>query len=81
MRTDNDRRIVVTLDAGGTNFVFSAIQANQEIVEPLTLPSGGHDLATCLRTIVDGFAHLSRTPTCWSSRRGSHGLNTEKNGQ
>jgi glucokinase len=55
MRTENDRRIVMTLDAGGTNFVFSAIRSNQEIVEPITLPSGGHDLDLCLKTIVNGF--------------------------
>lgn len=35
----NDKRVVMTLDAGGTNFVFSAMQANKEIVEPITLPS------------------------------------------
>ena len=34
-----DKRIVMTLDAGGTNFVFSAIQSNEEIVEPIVLPS------------------------------------------
>lgn len=28
-----DKRIVMTLDAGGTNFVFSAIRSNEEIVE------------------------------------------------
>jgi glucokinase len=61
MRTDSDRRIVMTLDAGGTNFVFSAIQANQEIVEPITLPSGAHDLATCLRTIVEGVSQVKKS--------------------
>ena len=34
MRYDADQRIVMTLDAGGTNFVFSAIQANREIIKP-----------------------------------------------
>ena len=32
---NNDNRIVMTLDAGGTNFVFSAIQGNKEIVVPV----------------------------------------------
>ena len=34
MQLNNDSRIVMTLDAGGTNLVFSAIRANQEIVAP-----------------------------------------------
>jgi predicted NBD/HSP70 family sugar kinase len=58
MPTNTDRRIVMTLDAGGTNFVFSAIQANQEIVSPITLPANAHDLNLCLKTIVDGFSQV-----------------------
>ncbi|NOX87489.1 MAG: ROK family protein [Calditrichaeota bacterium] len=55
MGYENDRRIVMTLDAGGTNFVFSAIRANKEIIDPIQLPSNAHDLDLCLQTIVDGF--------------------------
>jgi glucokinase len=51
-----DPRVVLTLDAGGTNFVFSAMQADREVVEPLTLPSNAHDLKACLETIVEGFS-------------------------
>ncbi|MEQ9440854.1 MAG: ROK family protein [Cyclobacteriaceae bacterium] len=51
----NDERIVMTLDAGGTNFVFSALQRGSEIVEPLVLPSNSHDLQQCLNTVVEGF--------------------------
>ena len=40
--------IVMTLDAGGTNFVFSAIQDNKEIVAPVSLPSNADDLEMCL---------------------------------
>lgn len=50
-----DRRIVMTLDAGGTNFVFSALQSGKEIIEPITLASHSDDLETCLKTIIDGF--------------------------
>lgn len=50
-----DSRIVVTLDAGGTNFVFSAIQGNEYIVRPITLPSNASDLDNCLATLVNGF--------------------------
>lgn len=52
---NNDSRIVLTLDAGGTNFVFSAIQGNQEIVEPVTLPSRPDNIEACLSTLVSGF--------------------------
>jgi len=58
MSSNTDQRIVMTLDAGGTNLVFSAIQANKEIVAPITLPSAPHDLALCLKTIVDGFTQV-----------------------
>jgi glucokinase len=55
MDYSNDSRIVMTLDAGGTNFVFSAIQSNNEIIKPITLPSNAHSLNLCLDTITDGF--------------------------
>lgn len=50
-----DNRIVITLDAGGTNLVFGAMQANKFIVEPITLPSHADDLDHCLSTMVKGF--------------------------
>jgi glucokinase len=50
--------VVLTLDAGGTNFVFSAVQSDREVVEPITLPSNAHDLEACLDTIVAGFTRL-----------------------
>lgn len=55
---DYDNRIVLTLDAGGTNMVFSAIQANKEIVAPYRLPAYPDDLKKCLQTLVDGFTHI-----------------------
>ncbi len=54
----NDKRIVITLDAGGTNFVFGAMQANRPIVEPITYPSNAHDLTLCLQTMVKGFSEV-----------------------
>ena len=33
-----DPRIILTLDTGGTNMVFGAMQRGEFIVEPLTLP-------------------------------------------
>jgi glucokinase len=58
MGFENDNRIVMTLDAGGTNFVFSAIRANQEITIPISLPSHGNDLQLCLSTILEGFQSI-----------------------
>ncbi|MCD7935635.1 MAG: ROK family protein [Tannerellaceae bacterium] len=51
----NDKRIVMTLDAGGTNFVFSAIQGNREVIQPLVQPSFPEDLEGCLKTLTEGF--------------------------
>lgn len=60
MKIENDQRTVMTLDAGGTNFVFSAIRANQEIVEPITLPSNAHNLEQCLKNIEEGFSLVQK---------------------
>ena len=54
----HDNRIVITLDAGGTNFVFGAMRANEFIVEPVTVPSNAHDLDLCLQTMVRGFREI-----------------------
>lgn len=51
----SDDRIVLTLDAGGTNMVFGAMKGGEYIVEPLNLASNSHDLDLCLKTMVDGF--------------------------
>jgi len=66
----HDNRIVITLDAGGTNFVFGAMRSNAFILEPLTLPSHAHDLDLCLSTMTEGFrriiAQLSEKPVAIS---------------
>ena len=53
-----DKRIVITLDAGGTNFVFGAMQSNDFIVDPITMPSNAQDLDLCLSTMVSGFEQI-----------------------
>jgi len=58
MNYSEDKRVVVTLDAGGTNFVFSAIQGNQEAIKPIHLPAVPDDLSRCLSTITDGFQEV-----------------------
>ena len=50
-----DSRIVLTLDAGGTNMVFGAMKGGEYLVEPITLPSNSQDLDLCLGTMVKGF--------------------------
>lgn len=57
----NDKRIVMTLDAGGTNLVFSAIRGGQEIVTPVTLPAEACSLATCLGNLICGFTEIRKT--------------------
>ncbi|MCH5231092.1 MAG: ROK family protein [Muribaculaceae bacterium] len=52
---ENDDRIVITLDAGGTNFVFGAMKGCEFITEPITYPSNAQDLDKCLTTMVKGF--------------------------
>lgn len=58
MNIFEDERIVMTLDAGGTNFVFSAIQRGKEIIEPITYSSNAHDLMLCLKTLIKGFEQV-----------------------
>ena len=54
----NDKRIVMSLDAGGTNLVFSAIQGNEQIIEEIILPSNADNLDKCLSNIVEGFRQV-----------------------
>lgn len=54
----NDKRIVMTLDAGGTNFAFSAMQSNKPVVERFALPSHADNLELSLATLVDGFKRV-----------------------
>lgn len=54
----NDQRIVITLDAGGTNFVFGAMRGNRFIIEPITKPSNAADLDLCIKTLISGFEEV-----------------------
>ncbi|GAB6008656.1 ROK family protein [Dysgonomonas reticulitermitis] len=55
---NKDKRIVMTLDAGGTNLVFSAMQGNEEIVTPICLSANPYNLNECLQTLVKGFTQI-----------------------
>lgn len=65
-----DKRIVLTLDAGGTNFVFSALQGYREIVKPIRKDAAPDDIERCLSTLVEGFrevmAQLPQKPSAIS---------------
>lgn len=53
-----DNRTVLTLDAGGTNFVFSAIRSRQEIVSPVSIKSSGESIEVVLKNIIRGFEEV-----------------------
>jgi glucokinase len=50
-----DSRVVLTLDAGGTNFRFAAMSGGQPVVETVVMPAGSDDLKNCLQSLVKGF--------------------------
>lgn len=54
----HDDRTVITLDAGGTNFVFGAMRGCEYIGQTVTMPSNAHDLDLCLATMVKGFEQI-----------------------
>ena len=56
---DTDQRIVMTLDAGGTNFVFSAIQGNEEIIPSIHKKASPDDLEAILETVANGFREVA----------------------
>lgn len=58
MRNDTRNKVVATLDAGGTNFVFGAMLDGKPIGQSLTLPSSAHDLELCLSTLIRGFEQI-----------------------
>ena len=58
MSSNDDKRIVMTLDAGGTNFRFSAIRGNKPVAETVAMPSNGDNLDRCLANIIEGFAQV-----------------------
>jgi glucokinase len=55
MQLESDSRIVLTLDAGGTNFRFGAMRGGRPIIEGVHLPSNADHLDLCLANLVEGF--------------------------
>lgn len=60
MKSRSDSRIVMTLDAGGTNFRFSAMRANEPVTETVAMASNGDNLDRCLGNIVAGFTAIKK---------------------
>ena len=58
MDYQNDKRVVLTLDAGGTNFVFVAMQGGKQIGESVRLPSEAKDLDKSIANMKAGFRAL-----------------------
>jgi len=56
---NTDQRIVLSLDAGGTNLVFSAMQAGQIIGEEYCIPAKVNSLNEFLFKLKDGFQKVN----------------------
>jgi len=61
MNCEHDERIVMTLDAGGTNFKFSAIRANRPAIQPFSVPSHADNLDRSLASLVNGFERVRQS--------------------
>lgn len=55
---EHDHRTVLTLDAGGTNFVFSAIRGCREVANPVRLDAVTNDAERCLAVLAEGFRQV-----------------------
>jgi glucokinase len=58
MNMQKDQRVVMTLDAGGTNFRFSAMRGGEFVTDTVAMPSHGDNLERCLADIVEGFTQV-----------------------
>jgi glucokinase len=54
----SDLRVVMTLDAGGTNFRFAAVSGKTPAVAHTNFPSCPNDLKECIRRLVEGFRRV-----------------------
>jgi len=63
MQLNNDPRIGMTLDAGGTFLKFSAMRGDGILFDPISIPTEADNLSRCLANIVEGFTQVrSRCP-------------------
>lgn len=50
--------LILTLDAGGTNFEFTAMKDGEPVGESITLPANAYDLEACTQSLFTGFQQL-----------------------
>lgn len=50
--------LILTLDAGGSHFHFSAMKEGNEIGESIRIPAEVHDLKACINQLKEGFKKL-----------------------
>ena len=55
---NNDPRTVITLDAGGTHFRFSAMRGCEAVTDTFELPTHPNNLAQLLEDLRTGFQHI-----------------------
>ncbi|MEX2409872.1 MAG: ROK family protein [Candidatus Paceibacterota bacterium] len=53
-----NKAVILTLDAGGTNFNFSAIQQEQKVGKTITLPANADNIERCIASLKKGFSEL-----------------------
>jgi len=70
-RYSEDPRVVMTLDAGGISLVFSAVQAEREIVHPVTVPAAAATLDELLEKLLAGFRRVRDRVLVRAGSRGS----------
>lgn len=55
----SEKPLVLTLDAGGTNFSFAALRDGQRVAGPYVLPAEANDLKRSLANLNAGFEHVA----------------------
>lgn len=63
MAYEQDKRVVMTLDAGGNSFRFSAVQGNKVLFEgdeQITLPAFADNMEKCLNSLTNGFKEVEK---------------------
>jgi glucokinase len=58
MNLNQDTRVVMTLDAGGTNFRFGAMRGGVAVTPTVAMPSNGDQLERCLANLIEGFSQV-----------------------
>ena len=54
----NDKRVVLTLDAGGTNFEFNAFRGGEAILSAVRKDANADQLDLCIKTMKEGFQEV-----------------------